>query len=115
VLGHSDVAPLRKQDPGERFDWAGLAAAGLGLWVDEPAEGDWPVLARGASGDDVALLQDHLAALGYGIAVDGRYGTETAAVIAAFQRHWLPSRIDGIADAETQGRLAALLARFLDA
>ena len=115
VLGHSDVAPTRKQDPGERFDWEGLAAAGFGLWPDQPMEGDWPVLQQGQQGDSVANLQNDLAALGYGIAVDGSYGDETTAVVTAFQRHWRPARVDGIADTETQARLAGLLSQFLDA
>ena len=115
VLGHSDVAPARKQDPGERFDWAALAAAGFGLWPDQPAAGDWPALAPGAHGDAVAELQDRLAALGYALAVDGTYGPETTAVVTAFQRHWRPSQVDGTADAETQSRLVGLLSQFLDA
>ncbi len=115
VLGHSDVAPGRKQDPGERFDWQALAQAGFGLWPDFPINGDWPMLARGDQGEAVAELQDHLAALGYALAVDGVYGPETVAVVAAFQRHWRPARVDGIADTETQGRLTRLLSQFLDA
>lgn len=115
VLGHSDVAPTRKIDPGERFDWAGLAAAGFGLWPEMPAPGRFPALRPGRQGDAVAALQDRLAALGYGIRVDGTYGPQTQAVVAAFQRHWRPARIDGHADRETQAQLEALLALFLDA
>lgn len=115
ILGHSDVAPLRKIDPGERFDWMGLAAAGFGLWPGEPAPGRFPALKAGRDGDAVAALQDRLAALGYGIAVDGKYGPETKAVVAAFQRHWRPAKVDGRADRETQAQLEALLALFLDA
>lgn len=115
VLGHSDVAPTRKQDPGERFDWEGLAAAGFGLWPEGPADGKWKTLKPGSKGNAVAELQDHLAALGYGLAVNGAYGPETKAVVTAFQRHWRPGRVDGVADAETQARLAALLSQFLDA
>lgn len=115
VLGHSDVAPGRKQDPGERFDWQALAQAGFGLWPDSPVNGDWPTLAHGDQGDAVAELQDHLAALGYALTIDGVYGPETVAVVAAFQRHWRPALVDGIADTETQGRLTGLLSQFLDA
>lgn len=115
VLGHSDVAPLRKIDPGERFDWAGLALAGFGLWPGEPTPGRFPALRPGQSSAAVAALQDRLAALGYGLAVDGSYGPETKAVVAAFQRHWRPAKVNGRADRETQAQLEALLALFLDA
>ena len=115
VLGHSDVAPARKQDPGERFDWEALAAAGFGLWPDQPMDGDWPRLAPGQRGDPVAELQGHLAMLGYDLSVDGTYGPASTAVVTAFQRHWRPARVDGIADAETQSRLVGLLSQFLDA
>jgi N-acetylmuramoyl-L-alanine amidase len=89
VLGHSDVAPARKQDPGELFDWARLAEAGIGLWPKKVAK---------AEGDARAMLQ--------------RFGYDPAAagVIAAFQRHFRPARIDGVVDEETLGRLAALVA-----
>ena len=92
VVGHSDVAPARKTDPGERFDWAGFAADGIGLWP-----GDAP-----AANIPPARVIDMLARYGYDTA-DGR------AAVAAFQRHFRPARIDGIADADTAGRLAALL------
>lgn len=100
VLGHSDVAPARKQDPGERFDWAALARAGIGLWPGELS------LADGAPSEPAFLEQ--LALFGY--ATDDAPPQE---VIAAFQRHFRPSAVTGQADAECAGRLAALL-RHLD-
>lgn len=109
VIGHSDMAPGRKQDPGELFDWPRLAAAGIGLW----AEGRAPVrggrLGPGETGTLVAELQDGLARFGFGLAVSGRYDDETRAVVAAFQRHFRPAAVDGVADLETRGRLARLL------
>ncbi|MEM7223906.1 MAG: N-acetylmuramoyl-L-alanine amidase [Pseudomonadota bacterium] len=93
VLGHSDVAPLRKLDPGERFDWARLAAIGIGLW---PAF-------IGTRGDPDALEHD-LARFGYGF-----LETDPSAVIAAFQRHYRPWSVTGRADPESAARLAALL------
>jgi N-acetylmuramoyl-L-alanine amidase len=100
VLGHSDVAPDRKQDPGELFDWARLAAAGIGLWP-EPGEGR----PRG-----VAQLQAELAEVGYPIPRHGRLDAATRLVIAAFQRHFRPERVDGDPDQATRARLDGLLA-----
>ena len=110
VLGHSDVAPTRKRDPGERFDWRRLARAGIGVWPDElvaPIAG--PGLSLGDTGEDVVLLQESLARFGYAVAADGAYGATTQAVVTALQRHWRPSSVDGAADGETQSILRALL------
>jgi len=93
VLGHADVAPARKQDPGELFDWRGLAADGIGLWP--PAA---PSLRP------VADPGDALARLGYD--VDGA-GLQACAT--AFQRHWRPQRTDGVLDAADCAVLAWLL------
>ncbi len=99
ILGHSDVAPLRKQDPGELFPWDRLAAAGIGLW---PAKRGW------RSHDRVAPLSA-LAAFGYGW-LAGEDAETTAAVVRAFQRHFRPEQIDGHWDEECGRRLAWLLA-----
>ncbi|HEX7008219.1 MAG TPA: N-acetylmuramoyl-L-alanine amidase [Alphaproteobacteria bacterium] len=103
VLGHSDVAPARKQDPGELFDWPRLAAAGIGLWPEGAAPREAPV------GEVQALL----ARYGYAVPQSGALDPATVAVISAFQRHFRPSRFDGVPDAETIGRLTALV-RLLD-
>lgn len=109
VLAHADVAPLRKRDPGELFDWRSLAAAGIGLWpAATAATAAAPACACGDRGPEVAALQSALAAFGYAVAVDGRFGPETAAVVRAFQRHFRPWRIDGRADKETTAQLTAL-------
>lgn len=109
VIGHSDMAPERKQDPGELFDWQRLAAAGVGLWPDGAAPVRGGRLGPGEAGVLVGDLQQDLAAFGYGLAVTGRYDPATTAVVTAFQRHFRPARIDGVADPETRGRLARLL------
>jgi N-acetylmuramoyl-L-alanine amidase len=108
ILGHSDVAPGRKIDPGEEFDWAALHQAGFGLWVDNVKTEDVPPLSLESEDKAVAPLQKALAALGYLINVDGVYGPQTQTVITAFQRHFRPAKIDGIADAETQTLVYAL-------
>ena len=94
VLGHSDVAPLRKEDPGELFDWRALAAAGIGLW---PESGSAAVLE--------SAVGKALKRIGYGYTEE-----DLPAVIRAFQRRFRPGAVTGNADAETRRRLAALLA-----
>ncbi len=114
VLGHADVAPLRKQDPGELFDWARLARAGIGLWPDsgfEPAA-DGPTLAEGMDGPAVLELKRALRRFGYGVEASRGYDAITTAVVTAFQRHFRPRRVDGKADAETLSLLKGLLARI---
>jgi N-acetylmuramoyl-L-alanine amidase len=114
VLAHSDVAPRRKIDPGEKFDWARLALAGIGHWV-EPADisgGD--SLELGERGDAVMALQQNLAAYGYGIDPSGAYDEHTKIVVSAFQRHFRPSLVDGCADRSTVETLEALLEALED-
>ncbi|PCJ71956.1 MAG: N-acetylmuramoyl-L-alanine amidase [Rhodobiaceae bacterium] len=108
VLAHSDVAPGRKADPGEKFPWARLASEGVGHWITPVENIDGPVLKTGDRGDSVAELQFQLADYGYGIVVDGRYGAGTAGVVTAFQRHFRPARVDGAADLSTVGTLRLL-------
>ena len=103
VLAHSDVAPGRKIDPGELFDWALLHRHGIGQWV-EPAP-----LEDGPADFDVSALQRDLARYGYGIAASGVIDPRTQAVVAAFQRHFRPALCDGVADASTRATLARLL------
>jgi N-acetylmuramoyl-L-alanine amidase len=90
VVGHSDIAPDRKQDPGEFFDWQGLAAQGIGIWPR----------ALAAEVDDVPAA---LAAIGY------RTDLPLPVLVTAFQRHWRQDRVDGIADAQTRAMMGAVL------
>jgi N-acetylmuramoyl-L-alanine amidase len=108
ILGHSDVAPRRKTDPGELFPWKTLAEAGHGLWV-EPAPAPGPPLREGDDGLGVTALRSGLVRFGYDCAAAGRFDSDLALVVRAFQRHWRPERLDGVADGETRARLMALL------
>ena len=108
IVGHSDVAPERKQDPGELFPWQTLAEAGHGLWAEPPAAPGAP-LGEGEAGAGVFALQAGLTRLGYDCAPSGTFDARTTAVVRAFQRHWRPARLDGIADGETRARLIGLL------
>jgi len=108
IVGHSDVAPDRKDDPGELFPWKALAEAGHGLWVEPPAAPGDP-LSEGAEGAGVFALQAGLTRLGYDCAPSGTFDAHTTSVVRAFQRHWRQKTVDGIADGETRARLIALL------
>jgi N-acetylmuramoyl-L-alanine amidase len=110
VLAHSDVAPSRKQDPGEKFPWRALHDSGVGHWVKPmPISEEGTTLAPGDSGDAIAAMQSSLAKYGYGIMANGVYDSATRDVVAAFQRHFRPQRVDGIADPSTQKTLQELL------
>ena len=108
IVGHSDIAPNRKQDPGELFPWKQLALAGHGLWVEPDAAPGLP-LAEGEEGAGVFALQAGFTRLGYDCAPSGKFDADTSAVVRAFQRHWRPEKVDGIADGMTRARLIALL------
>jgi len=92
VVGHSDVAPARKMDPGELFDWPRFAAAGIGLWPDESDHCD----------RDPEAVRAMLTEIGYDI-------SDFPAAIRAFQRHFRPARVNGRIDWETARRLAGLV------
>jgi N-acetylmuramoyl-L-alanine amidase len=110
ILGHSDVAPARKQDPGEKFPWDLLNESGIGHWVrPAPLNLEGPSLQPGEQGEVVTRLQRALRGYGYAIEETGHYDEATQLVLTAFQRHFRPARVDGIADASTRLTLRALL------
>lgn len=112
VLAHSDVAPARKRDPGEKFPWETLFRSGIGRWVEPaPIVANDVVMALGDRGHGVNWLQENLARYGYAVAVTGSYDAATQEVVAAFQRHFRPERIDGICDESTRVTLRELIAR----
>ena len=112
IIGHSDLAPERKQDPGERFPWKRLASVGHGLWFEPAPE---RIAALGAPlgvGDEglgVIVLRAGLHRLGYGLQPGGDYDDETRLTVEAFQRHWRPAKVDGVADGETRATLMGVL------
>ncbi len=110
VLAHSDVAPTRKKDPGEKFPWSRLAAEGVGLWVEPAPLAPGPLLTAGDCGEAVSALQINLTRYGYGLSVSGRYDAATQATVTAFQRHFRPARVDGRADSSLLLTLDRLLA-----
>lgn len=110
VLAHSDVAPGRKIDPGEKFDWAFLHRNGVGHWVTPETVSGGAFLQAGDSGDPVMALQGMLHLYGYGIEPTGVYDTRTKIVVEAFQRHFRQNRVDGVADQSTVATLHQLLA-----
>lgn len=110
VLAHSDVAPGRKVDPGEKFPWRLLAEHGIGHFVDPAPHREGPVLALGCRGEDVEKLQSMLFLYGYGVEITGFFDSVTETVVAAFQRHFRPAHIDGRADISTVETLRRLLA-----
>ena len=99
VLGHSDIAIGRKQDPGERFDWHWLSRHGIGLWPD---------FAGGPPAGDIALLQRNLAKFGYDCPQSGALDEATRAAVRAFQLHFRSQHCDGTPDEETRRRATAL-------
>ena len=109
LLAHSDIAPARKIDPGEKFNWARLAAAGLGLWLPPEARHDDVGYGIGDEGPVISMLQRELRDFGYGIEVNGSFDRQTEIVVLAFQRHWRPDLVDGRWDRSTAVSLHRLL------
>lgn len=113
VLGHSDVAPLRKIDPGEMFPWARMAAAGVGLWcTPETIDAADPGFGPGVGGPSVRAAQIKLAEIGYGLHMTGEIDPLTEFVLRAFQRHFRPERVDGRLDRSTGKTLERVAAAF---
>jgi N-acetylmuramoyl-L-alanine amidase len=102
-VGHSDVSPTRKEDPGELFPWRRLHAAGFGRWwaADFKVAPNAPALRAGERGGAVLELQVALDKIGYAIEGSGLYDAHTEAAVRAFQRHWRQDQVDGVSDAET--------------
>src|SRR5271168_569293 len=109
ILAHSDIAPTRKRDPGERFPWAVLARAGVGHWVEPAPIGAAAAFGRAQEGPHIRSLQALLALYGYGVEMTGVYDRTTEIVVTAFQRHFRPEKVDGQPDESTIATLRALI------
>lgn len=108
IVGHSDIAPARKQDPGEHFPWETLADAGIGFFPKNIDE-DTRVLFDADSRDrGVAIVQRGLAHMGYGARVTGVLDKDTRLIIGALQRRYRPNQIDGLIDIQTMEIIKAL-------
>ena len=107
IIGHSDIAPQRKVDPGPLFPWKRLADAGLIRWPDaRQVAALQPGFAQRLP--DALWFQQQLAEVGYKIAFSGNFDEQTRNVLAAFQMKYRPVRYDGQADSETAALLASL-------
>ena len=110
VIAHSDMAPARKRDPGELFPWEALAEAGVGHWVEPHPITSGRFLQRGEEGAPIEALQAMLGLYGYDLLVTGLFDAATELTVIAFQRHFRPERVDGIADRSTIETLHTLIA-----
>ena len=111
VVGHSDIAPSRKIDPGPRFPWYQLYQEGIGAWYDQDTlDKYWQKFSEAPL--SVQLLQRALMIYGYGLVETGVADTQTINVVAAFQMHFLPSHVTGSADSRTMATIFALLEKY---
>lgn len=110
VLAHSDVAPGRKVDPGEKFPWKALFEAGIGHFVEAAPIRRGVVLKAGDANAEVEALQSMLALYGYGVEISGAFDRQTEIVVEAFQRHFRQRLVDGVADGSTIRTVERLLA-----
>src|SRR5690554_3201230 len=108
IVGHSDIAPQRKVDPGPLFPWKRLADAGLGRWYSEALKQKYEQEFLQNGLPDIAWVQSELIRAGYAVETHGILDKATRNVVAAFQMHYRPARYDGIPDAETMAILKAL-------
>jgi N-acetylmuramoyl-L-alanine amidase len=113
VIGHSDLAPSRKPDPGEKFPWQRLADAGLSIWPKPgPEDGNQTAVfdTLGALDARLVAMQGSLSEIGYGVTNNGTYDATLKDIIRAFQRRFRQTKADGIIDVET----LALIERVAD-
>lgn len=110
VLAHSDIAPDRKLDPGEKFPWQRLADHGVGQFVAPVPISSGLFMQEGESGQPVEAVQSMLAIYGYDVEITGRFDEKTRLAVAAFQRHFRPALVDGVVDHSTIETLYALIA-----
>ena len=101
IVGHSDIAPLRKKDPGELFNWKRLADKNLSIWPEKLSINSFKSINFGDKNESVLQVQEFLSEIGYKITKDGFFNQETKLVISAFQRRFRSHKVDGLLDSET--------------
>ncbi|EQB99169.1 N-acetylmuramoyl-L-alanine amidase [Photorhabdus temperata] len=112
VIGHSDIAPLRKYDPGKLFPWKNLAEQGIGAWPDDVTVEKYMAGRKWNDMASVALIQKTLAKYGYTIPQTGVLDEDTLKTISAFQMHFRPDDISGNPDAQTESIALALVEKY---
>ncbi|MFT6898426.1 MAG: N-acetyl-anhydromuramyl-L-alanine amidase AmpD, partial [Paraglaciecola sp.] len=114
VVGHGDIAPTRKNDPGPRFPWYRLYKAGIGAWYDKDnVKHYWHIFNQHSP--HIGLMQAGLRAYGYGVSETGVADAQTMDTLAAFQMHFLPWQVTGKVDSQTAAVLFALLEKYFPA
>ncbi|MEO0818038.1 MAG: N-acetylmuramoyl-L-alanine amidase [Pseudomonadota bacterium] len=117
IVGHSDIAPARKADPGEHFPWQRLSECGIGIWPAQSPEMAGRVargkgLEPGDQGAPVERTQAMLLSIGYDLSVSASYDAQTEAVVRAFQRRWRPAQVTGQADLACLAAIASVRAHY---
>ncbi len=117
IVGHSDIAPARKKDPGEHFPWQQLSAAGIGLYQPKSVKAKRALspIVPGDSGEPIRAIQRQLLGIGYAIEVTGAYDDQTEAAVTAFQRRWTQDIISGHCTANTLAVLDAIAKLYAEA
>ena len=111
IVGHSDIAPGRKVDPGPRFPWQTLHQAGIGAWYDETIAADFSTR-YSTTLPSAETIQRALSIYGYRVEATAVWDDQTRAALEAFQLHFRPHKVDGEIDTETTAILFALLSRY---
>ncbi len=112
IVGHSDIAPLRKSDPGPRFPWYQLYQSGIGAWYEkETVLKYWQLFDQ--QKPHIGLVQKALKSYGYGIVETGELDRQTQSVLHAFQTHFIPWKITDRIDEQTTATLFALLEKYM--
>ncbi|GAC18926.1 penicillin binding protein PBP4B [Paraglaciecola arctica] len=111
IVGHSDIAATRKNDPGPRFPWYQLYQAGIGAWYDnDTLKKYWEMFNH--SPLSIGLMQNALSRYGYGITETGIVDGATVDTLSAFQMHFLPWSVSGKLDSKTAATLFALIEKY---
>ncbi|MGB6140065.1 MAG: penicillin binding protein PBP4B [Pseudoalteromonas rhizosphaerae] len=111
VVGHSDIAPTRKNDPGPRFPWYQLYQAGIGAWYDsDTVDKYWQQFSLVKP--SISLMQKALRGYGYDVHVTNQLDPQTLDTLSAFQMHFLPWHVSGNADARSAAVLFALMQKY---